>query len=263
MLTLTLAALALTGCKEVEPAPQDLDGLLHALWGGYEADDDLALAELVDALHDEVGGDTFAELEDGSLTALEDSAADGLPITPAPDVGAARGLYLLNVYGCDLAQLERILYHQDQGDLYDDAYETYRREYTSDLDAYIDRSAPSVSWSVELTGELVGASFTEWLDGGLRYLPDSGQGPALLARTYMTQPSQFEEGSSKSFDQDYQIELFYERAPGEVLHAYGMWRSLDMGGGLTMEDDAVVRVILNNLADWDEHTAALCAEGRP
>jgi len=37
---------------------------------------------------------------------------------------------------------------------------------------------------------------------------------------------------------------------------------MKLGAGLTT-DHGVVRIILNNLAKWDENTAALCAEGPP
>jgi len=263
MTALTIALLTMTGCKKVEPAPEDLDSLMQWFWENYEADDPAVLVEAVDNLHLEIGGDTFEDLEDGSLTSLSAEAADGLPISPAPDVAEARGFYLLNTFPCTLKTLESILYDLDQGSMYDDAYVTYRRSYLTDLDAYLDRQEDSLGWEVELTGDLLGADFTEWLQGGLRYLPDTGQGPALMARTFMTKPSAFEEGSNKVFDQDYQIEVFYERSPGEIMHAYGLWRTMDMGGGITMEDDAAVRIILNNLADWDDRTAELCEAGAP
>ena len=68
--------------------------------------------------------------------------------------------------------------------------------------------------------------------------------------------------SDWTFEQDYQIELFWERAPGELVHAYGIWREMNVGG-LSAEDEGFVNVTLNNMVDWDEQTVALCAEGRP
>ncbi len=261
-----VSALALTaGCKNVDPAPADLDGLMHQLWGDYEGASDEELTAAVVELHDVIDADSMEELEDGSLTALAADAADGLPISPAPDPSLAQGLYILNVIDCDLSQLERILYDLDQDRLYEGAYETYDRTYLSDFDAYVAREAPTLEWEIDLTAELVGAEFDEALRGGLRYWddPENPLGPALMARTFLTEPATFPEGSSKSFDQDYQLEVYYERAPGEVVHAYAIWRVFDMGGGLTIEDESVMRIILNNLADWDDNTAQLCADGAP
>jgi len=258
-----ITAMTLTGCKKVEPAPEDLDSLMQWFWANYDEEDPGVLIDGVDNLHVAIGGASFDELEDGSLSSLPADAADGLDISPAPDVAEARGFYLLNTFPCTLETLETILYDLDQGSMYDDAYTTYKRSYITDFDAYTGRQEDQLGWEVELTGDLLGSDFTEWLQGGLRYLPDTGQGPALMARTFMTQPTAFEEGSSKAFDQDYQLEVFYERAPGEIMHAYALWRTMDMGGGISMEDDAAVRIVLNNLADWDDRTAELCAAGAP
>ena len=63
-------------------------------------------------------------------------------------------------------------------------------------------------------------------------------------------------------DQDYQLEAYWTSG-GRVVHAYGMWRKASFGTGFDMESESSQRILLNNLLDWDEDTAALCAEGRP
>ena len=77
----------------------------------------------------------------------------------------------------------------------------------------------------------------------------------------MTQPAAFDEGSKKSMDQDYQIEAFWERSPGELVHVYGMWRQGDYGAGYTTDSEGVQRLILNGMSSWDDDTERLCAEG--
>lgn len=101
----------------------------------------------------------------------------------------------------------------------------------------------------------------------MRYLPEidgelSPYGPVLFGRTFMPEPAEFE-GDSKSLDQDYQLEVYYERASGEILHAYGLWREADFGVAGTMETEGIQRLLLNNLRSWDDETEKLCEEGRP
>ena len=50
---------------------------------------------------------------------------------------------------------------------------------------------------------------------------------------------------------------------GDVLHIYAMWRQADWGAGFTSENEAVQRLLLNGLEDWDHTTDELCAEGLP
>ena len=63
-------------------------------------------------------------------------------------------------------------------------------------------------------------------------------------------------------NQDYQLELYWTLGRARV-HAYGMWRQADFGSGFDMEGESASGTLLNNLLDWDDDTAALCAEGRP
>lgn len=134
-----VVALALIGCKKVEPAPEDLDGLLHWFWTHFDDGLDEELADGIVNLHEAVDGDALDEHMDGSISRLDDDEIALVGVTDR-DAGDAFGLFLVNVYDCDLDQLEDILVHLDQDELYDDAYDSYTRSYTSDADAFADRS---------------------------------------------------------------------------------------------------------------------------
>ena len=42
------------------------------------------------------------------------------------------------------------------------------------------------------------------------------------------------------FDQDYQLEVYYERAPGELIHVYPLWREIALPSlGLSTDNDSV------------------------
>ena len=70
-------------------------------------------------------------------------------------------------------------------------------------------------------------------------------------------------GDDAHFEQDYQIEVYFERKNGEMFHLYAIWRQADFGGTFTTDNEGFQRLMLNNLADWDDSTEELCAEGRP
>ena len=99
----------------------------------------------------------------------------------------------------------------------------------------------------------------------LRLLQDTrnGAGDGLWLLQLDLVSGAFEEGSDKSMDQDYQLEIYWPRGPGRVVHAYAMWRQADWGSGFTSDDEGVQRILLNNLIAWDDDTEKLCEEGRP
>jgi hypothetical protein len=263
-LALLLAA-SLTACgPQAEPAPDDLDGNLRWFWA---KSDDAKDAEAVEAaLKLETAGKAATLTADkpgrGFISRL---TADELAVVGKQDVdpSKARGFFITNVFPCTLDKLEPILATLDQKTQYPEAYDAYARTYTSDADAFQARTASKLTWDVTLTAKLVTAPYTSNLKGGLRRItPASGAtpfGPFLIARTWLTAPAMFKNPDpSTGFEQDYQIEVYWERAPGEMFHAYAMWRDLRLGLGFTTEDNGLANTIMTGLVDWDKRTAELC-----
>lgn len=253
----------LLACTAAKPVPEDLDGLAHWFWQNYEAGTDEELAEATVALHAAVGGESLEGAETGGLTDLGADEVALVELVTDPDPAAARGLVLINLIPCTLEVLEPILYALEQDALYEGVYDRYERVYTSDLDAYVVREAPHLGWQSDITATIMGATYTERVLGGLRWSPavdgvSGAWGPVLLGRAWLPEPATFESGG-KSFDQDYQLEVYWERAPGEVVHFYAVWRQGDYGAGLTTDSDAVAGILLDGLEDWDQDTATLCA----
>ena len=63
--------------------------------------------------------------------------------------------------------------------------------------------------------------------------------------------------SSAQFDQDYQIDLYYERSPGELVHMFAVWRRMSFNTRST-DDDFFVSTALSSFIDWDVRMAELC-----
>jgi hypothetical protein len=252
------------GCKAVEPAPPDLDSLLHEAWAAFDGASDAEAAEVAALLHDVVDGDALEGPVDGSVSRLNAGEAALVGVT-SRDPALAAGIYLANVIWCDLDQLSEILVHPQQDELYGGVYDSYSRTYDGDTSAWAAGTSDRVGWDLAYEASVLGASYTANARGDLRRVPKvdsetSPHGAVVYARAFMPAPAVFDT-DNKTMDQDYQLELYWQRAPGELVHVYGMWRQADWGAGFTSEDASVQRILLNNLADWDETTSELCAEG--
>ena len=126
-----LLLLPLLACKKVEPAPADLDELLHRFWAEYETADDAAMLVSISEALDIVDVQALAEeFEKGTLTDLTEEEAALVGVTDR-DPAQAVGLYLLNVFDCTMEELEPVLWEPDQASLYEGVYESYERTFTS------------------------------------------------------------------------------------------------------------------------------------
>jgi hypothetical protein len=260
---MVLVVLLMLGCK-VEPAPEDVDALIRYLFDLSDDGDDAQLAEAVRNLDSAIGGSGFQEAVRGEVSPLGSDAATRAGVSGDPN--DAGGLYLLNPLACTLDALLPVLTNSEQDVLYDGVYDQYERTYTSDLDAFIDGGSPTLSWDVAYSASALSTSYDALLDERLRLVPGLGEddspfGAFFLSRRLMTAPAVMTNGDGY-FDQDYKVELYYERAPGEMVHLHGMWRELEVLG-LTMEDGGMQTLLLNGMEDWDEETLAWCAAGVP
>ena len=227
-----------------EPAPDDLDGLLHLFWSEFETADGERLAEAAANLP--------LEATDGETTRLTADEIDHVE-TADVDPAEARGWFVLYRYPCTLDRLEPILYELDQAGQYPDAgYTSYTRTYTTELDDFTSGASERVDWDVVIEGAYFNTDYTEHLLGGLRR-----SGEVLMARTWIPEPVDFEEGSSWTWPQDYQIEVWIEDG-ADVVHLYGIWRQMDIG--LTTENDGLVNTTMDGMRDWDDATADLCSQ---
>lgn len=254
--------LTLSACGGVDAAPKDLDGLIHFLWQQYEEGEDESLIDALRNVHQALDVPSLEDPIDGTITALdqEESALVGLESARVAD---AQGLFMARTFDCTLSKLDRLLYDLGQDQAHPDAYDTYTRTYTSDIEAYKAREDPFVSWEVDYVTSLTGTTYSSHIIGGLRYIPDIDDGdelsgPALLARTYMPGPAEFETDSEYSLDQDYQIELFYQSRKSRIVHLYGLWRQGVFTFGWDMSNEYAQRLILDSMSDWDDETVEVC-----
>lgn len=264
---LLLFALA-SGCNTTPPelAPAEVDHNLRWFWVHGDSADDATLLDGAGKLAVAGKADTRTGPLKGQMrNRLEPADLAGVGLE-ANDPSAARGLLVVNLFACTLDKLEAILIALDQKAQYEGVYDSYARTYTSDADAYRARTASRLAWDVDVQASLpVADTYTSQLRGGIRRVPGPTDGPTkgdfLVTRTWLTAPATFPASSPSHFKQDYQVEVFWEQAPGRIFHGYGMWRDILVGGfGLSIEDDGLVNIVLDNLVKWDDETARLCAK---
>lgn len=277
--------LALAACKPVEEAPADIAELLSRLWLAWPEGSDEELGNLALSLADLADEDALLDGHiDGEHTRFGAEHLEMVTLGPPPDddgswtppdPAAARALFILNRYTCELDQLERILYHLEQGELYN-SYDTYERSYLGDIDAYKARRETRIGWEGLATASypIVG-SYEQALVGNMRRAPLPSEQPPgregdlpawtpgdfLTTRTWLPFPASFNQ-DGRSYEQDYQLEM-YIPWDGDIIHLYGVWRQVDFGPLGDIEGTAVSRTLLNGLVGWDRDTEKLCEQGLP
>lgn len=253
----------LTACGPVAWAPADLDGLAHWLWFQYETADDVELAVAVERLHGVLDPAALEGPQVGRLTDLTPEEQATVVIDPPQDPAAATGMYVLDVLPCTLDQAEALLTESDQGRRYADVYDAYARTYTSDLASFEAGDAPFVTWEATVSAAVLGNDYVAEVDAGLRRSPAQAAapfGPILLSRAHLPRPASFEDPGA-AFNQDHQLEVYYEQSPGSLVHGWFLWREIDAGWGLDTDNENIVALMLSKLAEWDNRTAEICAAG--
>lgn len=264
-LVLALAAGAASGCASPEPAPADLDGLARFFFDQFEPADkdptivDIELQDGFAKLHEVVKGDELTEPRQGILAKLTQAELDAAGL-PDRDPSVPQGMFMANIIHCSLDDVERFLLEPDQLSLYPEGYAAYERRF----DAGRPESFPT--WSATYTsGEnpLVTNQFTATVRSGLRKVPatdDARFGRALVLRVVLPEPATFEQQSDDvEFSYDFQVETYHERAPGEIVHFYGMWRYMKLGILGESYDGLFVDQTIGGMIEWDQKTDALCA----
>ncbi len=250
----------LVSCAKPIDAPKDLDALFHYLWLNYQTGSDaemLAAAANLDPL--------IGEASDGLLTPLSDAEQATVDVLSGQDVAEATGWFVAGPLGCPFDDTEKILYALDQEGLYESAtgkesYVAYDRVYTSDIDAYVARQTPFVTWTTTYTVTPVFTTYTAEISGSMRYVPEQdGVGPMVLQRSYLPEIATFEAETQDFFEQDYQLDVVLPSG-NSAVHGYANWRDLQ-SAGLEDESGGVQNLLIDGLVDYYDDLGTVCAAG--
>jgi len=257
-----LVCASLTSCS-VAPAPAGFEESSRWLFANGQESPVELVADAVLKVDAEIGE---LVLERGELKAavetkltLEDIAPVNLPDN---DPSKAHGMVYVSKIGCTLDAFEAVQVATNQDEIHG-GYDAYARVYDSDSAAYFARTTPFLTWNTDytLTVPVFGYQYKAAIRGGVRRLTPGGEfpfGSVVVGRAWLKRPAEYLTGADDSaFNQDYQLDLFYERAPGVTIHAFVVWR--DMHYGDTGSDSDVFQtLVLNGSADADDRIEARC-----
>lgn len=233
-----------------------MHGLARWFWLNYENASDAEVGEAVGKLHLAANGAALAEPFKGSIDglALGDAAVVDLEDKGEP---GARGMLMMTVIRCPLEKVEEQFIALDQKAIHP-SYDKYSRAFTTDVDKYLERAEPFLGWSNEYTVSLLGSSYDARVDGGARFVPaqEGAPGRLFLARAFLKEPAHFN-NEDDFFTQDYQVHVFYERAPNEVVHVFAKWVDMQFAG-FGIEGDLLFNGTLDNLVKGDEEVEERC-----
>ncbi len=260
--TLFAVALLSTGCRQIDPAPAELGAISNFFFTDFETAEDETMAEAVrnfDALVD--GGNL--EYQEGFLDALPRDATDATGYDHA-DPADAVGLFMVNPIACTMDQMVELVTMKEVVETYG-VYESFDREWTSDIDGFRSMDAIDATWMDDFhyKSGLLGIDYTATTDGAGRWVPELDEeqtpwGPILLTRRSMIEPAVNADGKDE-YPQDWRAEVYYERSNGQIVHLAAMWREA-VFGTLSSEDELAQRTMLNGLKDWDKDSDKACED---
>ncbi len=259
---LALAALTTTGCLQPQEAPADLDGLARFFFDRFDPVDedpavsDIEMQDAISKLHDVLGGADLAN--DHAKGTMGKMTTTELEVVGRDDLDPARavGLTVSGIVHCSLDRLQEIILEPDQLSLYPEAYESYERTYDPNDREHIQ------TWQIDYrSSDDVPNQFNAVVKSGIRFVPeteDAQFGRVLVRRGFFPERAVFDDDENAEFTHDFQIETYHERAPGEIVHFYGIWRWMKLGV-LDISQATLMNITLDGMADWDKKTDTLCA----
>lgn len=261
----TLCLPVVRPCQTEDPLPTDQTGLMKWMWRHYEDASDELMHDALGNLHAALQADGLVHNRTGSLDDL--GAEDVAGVHAQGDPALCTGLMLAGVMDCSLTQVDQITVNPNQMEMYPGVYDSYERTYQNSIPDYVERSHSRLDWTLVSTGVLLGSHYTLHYGAGNRWIParqggnGTGDGDFLLTRSWMLEPGTFD-SQARAMDQDYQVEVYYHRTDGKVVHLWAAWRQVRMGT-LTNDDPVVMDTLVSNMESWDDQTRQLCADNKP
>ncbi|MEC8423732.1 MAG: hypothetical protein VX000_08140 [Myxococcota bacterium] len=165
-------ALTASGCRQIEPAPTELQALMQFFFAGFETAEDATMAEAFRNLDDIVDGSELA-YQEGVVDTLSQESVDATGFTHA-DPADAIGLYIVNPIACTMDEMVRLITMKDQVGTYG-TYEQLDRTWRQTVPEFRAGESPTGTWSDDFhyPNGLLGIDYTATTDGAGRWIPAS------------------------------------------------------------------------------------------
>jgi len=253
------AVAALVGCAPTrEPAPEDLDGLLHYI---YRYHDDQA------AVADAMG--IFGEWLDDE--GRDDDARDGYRVAEltSDDVAAIdhpdRDLALAGGVAVGCVSPHPILEHAAATVLFDqrftdpDSYARYERDIVEgDADAFAEGEGV-IRTVNDIDKTKVGVSIPYILYKDFRWTRIDADRRAFVARSWVQDPSCSANGNN-CLHQSYSVDVWYARDDEDTVRFTATWNEITSSADAFLSEDQKVAVAVNGMLTIFESTDAFLAE---
>jgi hypothetical protein len=256
-----LLLLALS-CKKVEPAPENIDGLSHYFWQHYDNDDDELITEAVQNAFLAINPHEMTEPMKGTVSNL---GTEELSLVGKgdEDPDAISGIYFANIINCPVDIVEKGVYATNQDERHEGDYDEYRREYTSDLEAYESRAVSRLTWTTNYAVEYIGQRLAVEINGAIRHLPEIDEdltpyGPMILSRGVLSDRSYFEGSDSRGMFQDYQLEVYFPISENRTVHYFTIWRDIVYTSTTDFSSEGIQNFVLDGMIDWDTDAESAC-----
>lgn len=241
-----MAALLAVGCaKERDPAPDDVDGLLHYTFRHWE--DEEALHDAIEGLTEWLetdGRDTDAR--DGfRLTPLEPADMEGL-VYPDRDLADALGVAAGSQSPFAIERYPADLVAADQTYLAPGSYTKYEREIVEgDVDTFL-AGEGLVRALNDIEKENVGVRIPFLQHKDYRWVHLSDGRRAIVARSW-TEEESCNEGGGNCILQGYAVDVMYASDDAETVRLTTTWTELKTALDGVLSEDAMVGVAINGI----------------
>ncbi len=270
-------------CGGPAPAPGNIDDLSVYFWDRYEPAPEaeraaqeteirLAVVALEETLNSlDRGGDdvepvTFEAPFTGVLgTKLVEAQVDTLKdVSPKFDkLPLAQGFVLGNISKCSQQQNINMTMSNLGLQVHPDAYVAYDKRFddsAADADAFAAGDSDFITWTTDYSIDSFPVKYDATITGaGRRVRGVEGEFPRdiFITRVYL-QNAEFD--NDNSFDLDFQIEVYFERDNGDLVHFYAMWRRMVIGG-FSSSEGFFIDTTLNGFIDWEKENDEACESG--
>ncbi|HEY1099815.1 MAG TPA: hypothetical protein VGF99_12850, partial [Myxococcota bacterium] len=232
----------------------------------------LAVVALDDALNAlDRGGDSAEPVTlESPFTGVLSSRLVEAQVSALPDVSRkfdalalAQGFVIANVSRCTQQQNINMTMSNLALQVHPDAYVAYDKRFDGGDEAaraFADGDSDFITWETDYSIDSFPVKYDALIHGaGRRVRGVEGEFPRdiFITRVYL-ESAQFDD--SNSFDLDFQIEVYYTRDDGELVHFYAMWRRMIVAG-YSSSEAFFIDTTLNGFIDWEAENDEACTSG--
>ncbi len=266
------SAVVSSGCRRLDPIPEDADGAAAWLYRYQDADAPQEIIDAIDVVVDAMAVPPDEGFVEGLLIPLDAETVEvvgqvAVGTLPEEEQGGVtdedldagtyvvladqQGMVVASIIPCSVQDVVEVFVRTDQ-DVIHGGYDEYERFYTSEADA-LDVGG-MLSWQTNYTVTVIGATYDATIEGQLRWIDEDNT--YAVARAHLPEPGVFSSGG-RYFRQDYQLDLFAPTDDGQTVHVFAVWRDMNLLG-FHSSNAAYIATVSDAFREGDEEIGEVC-----